>query len=75
MNGLYAVRPSKLELDAWASLTGDGGEQWNWDSLFAAMKTSETFSPPTSDVQQTADVMFDAGSRGTNGPWHVSYPG
>ena len=74
MNGLYVVRPSQVEVDTWASLV-EGGDQWSWDAMFAAMKASEAFSPPTSTVQNTADIVFNAASHGTAGNLHVSYPG
>ena len=68
------VRPSKLEVDAWASLV-DGGDKWNWNSLFAAMKKSEDFTPPSDAIQQEGSIMFDPSSHGETGPLHVSYPG
>ncbi|TFK85315.1 GMC oxidoreductase [Polyporus arcularius HHB13444] len=74
MNGMYHVRPSKLEVDAWSTLV-NGTTKWNWDALFAGMKDSETFTPPTSDVQAIAKMEYNAASRGTNGPIHASYPG
>ncbi|KAL1937337.1 hypothetical protein VTO73DRAFT_13850 [Trametes versicolor] len=75
MNGMYTVRPSKLEVDTWASLIGDGGDKWNWDSLFTTMKESETFTPPSSDIQAEGGIKYEAASRGTSGPVHSSYPG
>ncbi len=74
MNGMYHVRPSKIEVDAWSTLV-NGTTKWNWDALFAGMKDSETFTPPTSDVQAIAKMEYNAASRGTNGPIHASYPG
>ncbi|KAI0339756.1 GMC oxidoreductase [Trametopsis cervina] len=74
INGMYMVRPAKLEVDAWAALI-DGGEQWNWDNLFAAMKGSEKFTVPSADVQQAGNLEFNTVSRGSAGPVQVSYPG
>ena len=74
VNGMYAVRPSKVEVDIWASMI-NGGDLWNWNSLFANMKKSENFTAPSSDVQQAGDIMYAASSHGTSGPVHVSYPG
>ena len=74
MNGLYMVRPSKLEVDALSSMI-PGGDQWNWNSLFANMKKSENFTSPTADIQSAGGIMFDASSHGTTGPVHSSYPG
>ncbi|RDX48422.1 GMC oxidoreductase [Lentinus brumalis] len=73
MNGMYHIRPSKLEVDAWSSLIGS--DKWNWDSMFETMKESETFTPPSSDIQAEAGIQFVASSRGTNGPVHATYPG
>ncbi|KAL1937541.1 hypothetical protein VTO73DRAFT_13127 [Trametes versicolor] len=75
MNGMYTVRPSKLEVDTWANLIGDGGDKWNWDSLFTTMKESETFTPPSSDIQAEGGIKYEAASCGTSGPVHSSYPG
>ena len=75
MNGMYTVRPSKIEVDAWASLIGDDTNKWSWAALFDNMKDSETFTAPSSDVQQEGQIVFNAASRGTNGPVHATYPG
>ncbi|OBZ73613.1 Pyranose dehydrogenase 1 [Grifola frondosa] len=74
LNGMYNVRPSQVEVDAWANMI-DGGDKWNWDSMLAAMKKSETFTPPTDLVKAEANILYDASSHGTSGPLHVSYPG
>ena len=74
VNGMYQVRPSKVEVDLMASFV-PGGDIWNWDSLYAAMKKGENFTAPSTDVQTEADIEFVAASHGTTGPLHVSYPG
>ena len=74
INGLYAVRPSKLEVDAWGAMV-PGGDKWNWNSLFANMKKSENFTAPSADIQAQGSIMYDPSSHGTSGPVHVSYPG
>lgn len=71
---MYQVRPSKLEVDAWAGLI-DGGDLWNWDSLFGVMQDSETFTPPTDEVKNLAKIQYNAAYHGSKGPIHVSYPG
>ena len=71
---MYQVRPSKVELDLMASLI-PGGDTWNWDNMFAAMKKGENFTAPSTEVQTEADIEFAAASHGTSGPLHVSYPG
>lgn len=76
LNGMYLVRPSKIEYDTWANLTGSSeGVAWNWDNQFASMMKSETFTPPTSDVQSTANILYSPSSHGESGPLHASYPG
>ncbi|KIP02326.1 hypothetical protein PHLGIDRAFT_130794 [Phlebiopsis gigantea 11061_1 CR5-6] len=74
VNGLYAVRPSKVEVDAWAAMV-DGGDKWDWNSLFATMKQSENFTAPSAQIQAEGNIMYDPSSHGTAGPVHVSYPG
>ncbi|KAI5900436.1 putative GMC oxidoreductase [Schizophyllum commune H4-8] len=77
INGMYMVRPNKAELDAWSGLLdgdSDAGN-WNWDSLYAAMKKSETFNAPSSDVQKQANIQYDDSVHGSDGPVHSSYPG
>ncbi|KAI0698246.1 GMC oxidoreductase [Cytidiella melzeri] len=75
INGMYMVRPSQQEIDAWAALVPGGSENWSWDSMFEGMKASETFTPASSAVQQAGDIQWNAASRGSSGSVHVSYPG
>lgn len=73
---MYAVRPSKVEVDAWAAMSGPGADDlWDWNALFANMKKSENFTAPSAQIQQEGDIMYAASSHGTSGPVHVSYPG
>ncbi|KAL1850276.1 hypothetical protein Plec18170_006971 [Paecilomyces lecythidis] len=67
----------EIEINAWKDLLGDmdGAENWGWDSFFPAMKKSENFTAPTSEVAQTGDIHWDASDHGTQGPIHASYPG
>jgi choline dehydrogenase len=71
------TRPGEIEINAWKEMVGDmdGAENWSWDSFFAAMKKSETFTPPTDAVLQEAAITWNASSHGSNGPIHASYPG
>ncbi len=71
---MYQVRPSKVEFDKWATMI-DGGDKWNWDSMYAAMKKGENFTAPSTDIQTTGDIQYTASSHGTSGPLHVTYPG
>ncbi|KAJ5405928.1 hypothetical protein N7465_007212 [Penicillium sp. CMV-2018d] len=76
INGLYMTRPGKDEINAWKDMLGDmdGADNWSWDSFFAAMKKSETFTPPVDDVIDEAGIVWNASNHGTNGPIHTSYP-
>ena len=80
VNGLYLVRPSKIEYDTWSDLmlsqdNGTGAKAWSWDKHYPFMKKSETFTPPVSDVQSTAHISYDESNHGNSGPLHASYPG
>ncbi|KAI3113255.1 CAZyme family AA3 [Penicillium roqueforti] len=76
INGLYMTRPGEDEINAWKDMLGDmdGADNWSWDSFYAAMKKSETFSPPVDDVVQEAGIVWNASNHGTGGPIHTSYP-
>ncbi|KAJ5533960.1 hypothetical protein N7527_000214 [Penicillium freii] len=76
INGLYMTRPGEDEINAWKDMLGDmdGADNWSWDSFFAAMKKSETFTPPVDDVIDEAGIVWNASNHGTNGPIHTSYP-
>ncbi|KAL9935400.1 hypothetical protein V8E36_005748 [Tilletia maclaganii] len=75
INGLYMVRPSKIEADLWASYTG-AQDRFSWDTgLLPAMKKSENFSPPTAAVTSTVPLtQYNANSHGTGGPIHATWP-
>ncbi|KIY62258.1 GMC oxidoreductase [Cylindrobasidium torrendii FP15055 ss-10] len=77
INGLYAVRPAEVEVDAWKDLLegADGADNWSWNSLYEAMKKSETFTAPSDEIATTAGITYDASLHGTDGPMHNSYPG
>ncbi|KIY44082.1 GMC oxidoreductase [Fistulina hepatica ATCC 64428] len=79
INGLYYVRPTSPEVDAWKNLmTSDdsaAAQFWEWDSFSAAMQKAENFSVPISSVQTVADISYNAETYGTDGPLHASYPG
>ncbi|KAH8705229.1 putative glucose-methanol-choline oxidoreductase [Talaromyces proteolyticus] len=77
INGLYLTRPGKDEINAWKDMLGDmdGANNWSWDPFYAAMKKSETFTPPSDAIAQEANITWDALTHGTHGPIHVSYPG
>ncbi len=76
VNGLYLVRPSTLEVNAWTQLAGDNtSTYWGWDNFFEAMKKSEHFTPPSQEIQSAAGIQFVAENHGYNGPLDYSYPG
>ena len=82
MNGMYYVRPSKTEVDAWSSLISSESNSttttttnWDWDTFFAAMKATETFTPPTDDVESVAGMKWDQASHGSSGMLRTTWPG
>lgn len=79
MNGMYSVRPSQIELDAWASLSAPGDDnaksKWGWQAMLAAMKKNEIFVPPSTSIQQAANIEYDVSSHGSSGPVYNSFPG
>jgi choline dehydrogenase len=77
INGLYMNKPGEIEINAWKDLlTGmDGADNWGWEAFDAAMKKSETFTPPSDAIAQEGDITWNAASHGTDGPIHWSYPG
>ncbi|PCH36474.1 GMC oxidoreductase [Wolfiporia cocos MD-104 SS10] len=74
VNGMYLVRPSEVEVDAWASMV-ENGSIWSWDNLYDAMKKSETYTPPVTTVDDVAHIEYQNSSHGFSGPLHASYPG
>lgn len=80
VNGLFLVRPSKLEYDTWSDLmqpqdNGAGAKAWSWDRHYPFMKKTETFDPPSSDIQTTANIAYNLDNHGNNGPVHAGFPG
>ncbi|KAG8895791.1 hypothetical protein FRC01_012189, partial [Tulasnella sp. 417] len=77
VNGMYMVRPSASEFETFKKLLGslDGAAAWGWDSMFAAMKKSEIFTPPSSDIQSQGNILYNPESHGSSGPLHTTYPG
>lgn len=65
MNYMIWNRASRVEYDAWESILGNTG--WNWDSLSAASKASEHFFAPTSSVPA---ATYDLSYHGMSGPVH-----
>ena len=70
-------RPGEAEIEAWKGLVAnqDGADSWSWESFYAAMKKSETFTPPTDAVREEAAIQWEPSSHGSSGPIHNTYPG
>jgi hypothetical protein len=79
MNGMYSVRPSQIEVDTWPALSAPGDEtaagRWGWDAMLAAMQKSETFVPPSPDIQHAAVIEYNSSSHGSSGPVYSTFPG
>jgi choline dehydrogenase len=77
---MYMVRPNAKEINAIHDLlvTKDNqhyADAWTWDSLLAAMKGSEIFTPPTQESLDVAKMRYKAESHGTTGSLHSTFPG
>ncbi|CAE6528720.1 unnamed protein product [Rhizoctonia solani] len=77
VNGLYLVRPSAVEVDAWSQLLPgqSSAAAWSWASLFEAMKKSENFTEPSQNIKDAGRIQYDVTSHGRSGPLHYAYPG
>ncbi|PKI84081.1 hypothetical protein MVES_001910 [Malassezia vespertilionis] len=75
INGLYYIRSTKNHQKIWTDLAGKGAASvWGWDKLFAAMKKSEHFYPPTEEARTVGDIHWQPNDHGTDGPVAVSWP-
>ena len=74
INGLYYVRHSKAEQDAWANMIG-GQDIWSWDKIYNAMKKAENFTGAKPDVADLARISWETSSHGHGGPVQISYTG
>ncbi|KAG6909527.1 hypothetical protein DXG01_017084 [Tephrocybe rancida] len=79
VNAMYLVRPSEIEVNAWRSLIevedSESAKIWGWEEFYSAMKKSETFTPPSGDVEQVGNISWSALTHGSSGPMQASYPG
>jgi len=79
INGMYYVRPSQQEINAWHDLiapaNSSAADVWTRDTFFNAIKNTETFTPPSADLQSQMGIRFSQNSRGSSGKLHASYPG
>ena len=77
INGMYLTRPGEIEISTWADMLEgvNGAENWSWDTLYAGIKKSQTFTAPSGDIATQADISWNTASQGTDGPISASYPG
>ncbi|KAG6835219.1 hypothetical protein H0H93_003835 [Arthromyces matolae] len=67
-SGMY-LRGNKMEYDALETLGATG---WNWDSMFAAVKKSEHFFPPTESDVHALNLTYNPAFHGVDGPIAIS---
>ncbi|KAJ6468902.1 hypothetical protein C8R45DRAFT_837614 [Mycena sanguinolenta] len=67
-SGMY-LRGNKQEYNALESL---GAVGWNWDSMFAAVKKSEYFHPPSQAKVDTFNMTWEPAFHGFDGPISVA---
>ncbi|KAJ7114555.1 hypothetical protein C8R43DRAFT_1156578, partial [Mycena crocata] len=63
-SGMY-LRGNKAEYDALETL---GAKGWNWDSMFAAVKKSEHFHPPSQAEVESLGLTYNPAFHGFSGP-------
>ncbi|PYI11752.1 aryl-alcohol dehydrogenase [Aspergillus sclerotiicarbonarius CBS 121057] len=65
------IYPSRSDIDSWEQLGNPG---WNWESLSAYLRKSQTFTPPSDEVRDQLLLNYiDPAVQGTTGPVHVSF--
>ncbi|KAJ7737626.1 GMC oxidoreductase-domain-containing protein [Mycena maculata] len=67
-SGMY-LRGNKAEYDALETLGATG---WNWDSMFAAVKKSEHFHPPSQTEIDTLGLTYNPEYHGFSGPISIA---
>ncbi len=76
---MYYVRPAKEEVNAWRDLIAPSNTSaaavWGWDSFFTTLKATETFTPPSADIQRAAAIQYTQSSHGNTGKLQTTYPG
>ncbi|KAJ6522733.1 hypothetical protein B0H19DRAFT_1202486 [Mycena capillaripes] len=63
-SGMY-LRGNKVEYDALETL---GAKGWNWNSMFAAVKKSEHFHPPSAAEVEAFNMTYNPAFHGFAGP-------
>jgi choline dehydrogenase len=76
---MYYVHPAKEEVNAWHDLIAPSNTSaaavWGWDSFFTTLKATETFTPPSADIQNAVTIQYSQSSHGNSGNLHTTYPG
>ncbi|KAJ7607725.1 hypothetical protein FB45DRAFT_947590 [Roridomyces roridus] len=67
-SGMY-LRGNKAEYDALETLGATG---WNWDSMYAAVKRSEHFTPPSQAEIDALGLTYNRAFHGNSGPISVA---
>lgn len=72
VNGMFFNRGSAGDYDAWESLGNPG---WGWKDLLPYFKKSETFTPPSDEIQENFPgiISTDLAPHGTDGPVESSF--
>ncbi|ORY08612.1 choline dehydrogenase-like protein [Clohesyomyces aquaticus] len=71
VNGMFMDRPSKADLDAWATL---GNKGWDWNGLIPYFKKATKFTAPSVQSISSYGYTFDASFYGNGGPVQASFP-
>ncbi|THY70446.1 glucose-methanol-choline oxidoreductase [Aureobasidium pullulans] len=72
VNGMFFARGSAGDYDAWEQLGNPG---WGWKGLLPYFRKSETFTPPTGDLQDMFPCVIssDLSPHGIDGPVGSSF--
>ncbi|KAI5238533.1 glucose-methanol-choline oxidoreductase [Aureobasidium subglaciale] len=72
VNGMFFARGSRGDYDAWEQLGNPG---WGWNGLLPYFKKSETFTPPTEELQEMfpGTISSDLEPHGVDGPVGSSF--
>ncbi|KAL3490339.1 hypothetical protein BJX62DRAFT_238152 [Aspergillus germanicus] len=70
LNRMVFDRGSRADYDRWRAL---GNRGWGWKDLLPFFKKSETFTPPTEEIQAEWNVTYDPSVHGSSGPIQSSY--
>ncbi|KEQ75289.1 alcohol oxidase [Aureobasidium namibiae CBS 147.97] len=72
VNGMFFARGAAADYDAWEQLGNPG---WGWDGLLPYFKKSETFTPPTAEIDDMFPgvISLDLEPHGLDGPVGSSF--